>query len=333
MRTHALLMIVVVAGSALEGGAQSTQSIEDARLVEVRVEPEAPHLGQAFDLNVTLRLRPGVMAIFPDTLPPNDGVYSVGPGSWREAPAPGDSVEIRASYPVISFQEGLIELPRIELWIRASTDDLGTVRSALSAGDPEGASVSEIERRVIRPGSLEVGPYPPMLAEDVVLEPRGAADVLGGEWSLWRLLAVVVGVLGVGTAGVVLIPQWWSSSGAARLARLRGRSPRQVALRELEQVRTSGWHKDGRIDDFYAASTDTLRRFLERIEPDWNVALTSNEVIAKLEERWGAIRSEQLSSTVEVAERVKFAAHQPGDEAAERDWKTIRDWVRGAPES
>jgi hypothetical protein len=324
-----MALVIWAAGDA---HAQSPQAIDGARLVEVRLEPEAPSLALAFQLHVRLRVRPTAVAFLPDTLPPTDGVHSVGPGEWTEVAAPGDSVEIRMTYPLIGFQEGPAELPPIELWLRTSGDEMGSEGAARSAGEAAAAAATEVDRRVLRTGFVDMGPFVPMLDENVVLEPRPAADVLGGVWSIWRLLATVLTLLGLALAVVMLVPRWWASIGAPMLARLRGRSPRQEALRELERIRSEGWHKDGRTDDFYAASTDVLRHFAERIEPESRMALTSTELVSKLEERWGAGGIETLVSTVELAERVKFGDEQPEAEAAERDWSTIRNWIRRAPE-
>lgn len=339
MRSLALLLIGLAASTVRDGLGQALKSTADVRLVEVRVEPEQPSFGEAFDVHVTLRLRPAAVAFLPDTLVPTDAVESVGPGVWSEVPAPGDSVEIRATYRVIGFREGWAELPSLELGIRpapaAEAEREGGIDDAAGA---VAGSAGGIERRVIHLGAVEVAPYLPMAdpgAGDGAPEfaPRPPADVLGGEWSLWQLLAVgIASIVAIAVAGVVIIPRWWAAGGATMVARLLGRTPRQRALRELDRILSLGWHRDGRMADFYASSTGTLRRFAERIDPAWGAALTTSELLARLQERWGPDGFQPLASTVAVAERVKFGAYRPSADAAERDWGMIGDWIRGAPE-
>ncbi|MEX2581741.1 MAG: hypothetical protein WD766_00575, partial [Gemmatimonadota bacterium] len=138
--------------------------------------------------------------------------------------------------------------------------------------------------------------------------------------------------VGVGGAARAA-PRWWRATGGALLTRLRRRSPREQALRELERIRSLGWHRNGRMEDFYASSTATLREFARELEPDWNAGLTSTELLRKIEERWGTEGAEQIVEAIAAAERVKFGYHRPAADAAEADWARIREWVRGAPES
>ena len=84
--------------------------------------------------------------------------------------------------------------------------------------------------------------------------------------------------------------------------------------------------------EFYDASTGVLRRFSEQEEPEWGIALTSSELLARLESRWGPGSVEELGSAVSVAEWVKFGRYRPETESAEGHWMTIRDWIEGKPE-
>jgi hypothetical protein len=326
-----LLTLVIAFGAftAQVGHAQAP----GARLVEVRAEPKQPSFGEKFDLHVTLRLRPGVVAFLPDTLLPTQSVQSVvGKAAWTEARVSGDSVEVRATYPLIGFRAGPVELPRIELWLRrAAASDVQGEKTARRAADVPKGTRAGLERRVIRLGGTQVRPFQVIADSGAEVAPRPPADVLGAEWSLWLLLAVgiasIVGVIGAGT----IVRWWWAAKGRALLSRLRGRSPRQDALRELERILALGWHRNGRMTDFYESSTGTLRRFATATDPVWSPALTSTELLTRLSERWGAGGIESLASTVAIAERVKFGAFQPGADAAEGDWRTIFEWIRDRP--
>ena len=326
------LGIIVGIGVAGDCAAQASDPLSEVRLVEVHTEPAEPPFGEVFDVHLTLRFRPDRVAFLPDTLLPAEAVQSVRPGSWREVPAPGDSVDIRATYPVIGLREGRVGLPWIELWIGSAT------------AEPEGSDVvrrmtavavaaSGVTRRMIRLGATDIGSFTPMRDEMAEIVPRPPADVLGSTWSLWLLLALGVTIVTIGAAGALVLPRWWAGRGAAWWARLHGRSPRQVALRELVSIRSARWHRSGRVEDFYASLTSTLRHFVHRMEPAWGPALTSNEILAKMKRRWEAGGLEPLATAVTVAERVKFGGHRPEPEAAEEDWAKVHDWISGAPEA
>lgn len=163
--------------------------------------------------------------------------------------------------------------------------------------------------------------------------PRPPADVVGGEWSAWLVAAAVVAVLVLAGLGLLAYRRWSARRRRDPRAPLPGRSARDEALRELDRIRSLGWHRNGRVGDFYAASTDALRRFAEHLEPRWSTALTSRELMARMEARWGSQGTGALASTVERAEWVKFGGERPSPDDAEADWRRIREWVRRAPEA
>lgn len=169
----------------------------------------------------------------------------------------------------------------------------------------------------------------PTAASDL---PRPPADVVGGDWSPWLLAAAAVLVLALAAAAIVAVRRWVEGRGDGEAALGRGLSPREAALRELERIRDEGGHRNGRVVDFYASSTDALRRFAESVEPDWSTALTSRELLARMGDRWGGEAMGQLPTAVARAERVKFGGERPAPETAEADWRRIRDWVQTATE-
>jgi len=110
-------------------------------------------------------------------------------------------------------------------------------------------------------------------------------------------------------------------------------SPRAEALRELERIRALGWHTNGRVADFYEATTGVLRHYAERRDPsELRTALTSSELLRSLRERWGPQAVEPIGPTVWTAECVKFGGRRPGADAAESDWTRVRDWVASEPD-
>lgn len=160
--------------------------------------------------------------------------------------------------------------------------------------------------------------------------PRPPADVLGGEWSVWLVGAAAVVAVAVAGAAAVAYRRWVEGR-STRPSDVGPALPREEALRELERIRALEWHRNGRMADFYAATTDVLRGFAARIEPGWSTALTSRELLARMEGRWGRDSLSGLAPAVETAERVKFGGERPPPESAEHDWQRVRDWVREAP--
>jgi len=332
LKVTVTVAIISGVGVAGEGLGQVSDPSSEIRLVEVRAEPAEPGFGELFDLHITLRLRPDWVVFLPDTLLLADAVQSVRSGSWREVPAPGDSVEIRALYPLIGFREGRVGLPRLEFWTRAATaePDNGTVVRRMT---PVAVASPAVTRRVMPLGPIDIEPFTAMDGEMTKLAPRPPGDVLGGTWSLWLLSALGMSIMTIGATGAAILPRWWEGWGSAWWARLHGRSPRQKALRELGRIRSDRWHRSGRVDDFYASLTDTLRHFLHKTEDTWGPSLTSNEVLARIERRWGIGRIEPLTTAVTEAERVKFGGHRPEPESAEEDWERVHDWIRKTPEA
>ncbi len=331
----AILFFALISTTAAGGArAQSQDPTLDARLVAFIAEPVVPEFGEVFDLQITVRMGPGVVAFLPDTLVPADATVSVGLADWSETSGPADSVDIRARYLVMGLLNGYLELPSLELWTRpAAVGEVGGVRSVNDFRDAGTVLGDEVQRILISVGAIEIIPFAEMAeAASGGLFPRPAADVLGGHWSIWFLSAVGVTAI----AGVILA---WSLISRRKLARrsaveVRGRasSPRSEALRELDRIRGLGWHTDGRIVDFYDASTGVLRRFSEQEEPEWVMALTSSELVARLEDRWGASFVEKLGSAISVAEWVKFGGYRPVADTAEGHWMTIREWIEGMAE-
>jgi hypothetical protein len=317
------VLFLVVTATGLQS---QTTPIRGVGRVTVETEPAEPPFGEPFDILLTLRLRPGVDVFLPDTLSTAPAAESYARGSWQTSPAGGDSLEVIARYPAIGYGEGRILLPGLDMWVAIASDGTGGVRSAgaLATGLPADAL------RSIQLGTIEIGRYAAM-SDSTEMSPRPAAGVLGARWNLWLVLAIgLVSMAGVGGAGV-LVSRWRN-----RLARVLGRrshrSPREEALSELQRLLSLGWHLDGKVDEFYASSTDVLREFAQRLDPSWPTSLTSSELVAKLQERWNGAFTSDLGPTISMAENVKFGGDRPDAGAAEADWQRIHSWIRSVPE-
>ena len=327
----AAILFLATSGTVPVGGAQA-QSLDvpsDVRLVGFTVEPAAPEFGEVFDLRITVRIGPGVVAFLPDTLVPGDASVSAGSGGWSETAGPADSVDIQASYPVMGFLSGAVELPSLELRTRpAGAGEVGGARPASDLVDVGPVLDDELQLILISVGATEIIPLAEMAEASGDLFPRPAADVLGGQWSMWFLSAVVTAIAGASLAWLLISRRRLAIRGGDELNG-RDRSPRGEALRELDRIRGLGLHTEGLMVGFYDASTGVLRRFSEQEAADGGIALTSSELLVRLQGRWGSSSVEDLGSTISVAEGVKFGGHRSDVETAEGHWMTIRDWIEG----
>ena len=332
LRNSVVLSLMALGAIAVGGArAQSPEAPSGARLVAFTMEPGAPEFAEVFELRLTVRVAPGIVAFLPDTLLPARASVSAGLGSWTESAGPADSVDLRATYPVMAFLNGGVELPSLELWTRSAlAGEAGGARATSDLRD--GGSGGDGLQRVLMPvGGTQIKPLQEMAeAASGGLLPRPAADVLGGQWSIWLLSAIGVVAIAAAFLAWLLVTRWRAARAGAEATGTR--SPRDEALHELDRIRGLGWHTDGRIVDFYDATTGVLRRFSGEEVPDWSIALTSSELVARFRDRWGPGSVEALGSVVWAAERVKFGALRPPGEAAEGHWKTIRHWIEGRPE-
>ena len=176
--TKAAILFLALHATVATGGAraQSPNLPSDVRLVGFTVEPEAPEFGEVFDLRITVRIRPGVVAFLPDTLVPGDASFSAGSGDWSETFGPADSVDIQTSYPVMGFLSGPVELPWLELWTRPATaGEGGGARPASDLVDAGPVLGDELQPILISVGATEIVPLSELAGAAGDLFPRPAA--------------------------------------------------------------------------------------------------------------------------------------------------------------
>jgi hypothetical protein len=327
-RRASFAVLVACALAAPSSGAAAYQTPESGRLVAFTNEPREPEFGTVFELVLQLRFPPDMVVFMPDTLLPAPDAFSVETGRWTTEEGPADSIDIRATYNVIGVANGGVELPTLELWTRPAAE--GESGGPRPAGDLDIAPQEGLAHMAMEIGGVLVMVPAEMAGQDAALEPRPPADVLGGDWSPWLVGAVGVGAVAVALlVWIVATGQWRSPPPDPDIVR----APREDALRELDRLLALGWHADGRVGEFYDATTHVLRKLSEHEEPDWSRALTSSELVARIEGRFGKASVERLRPTVWSAERVKFGGHRPGAAAAEQDWTVVRDWIRALPEA
>lgn len=330
-------LLALFAAAAPLAAQAAPQGPPPARLVAFTNEPREPELGEIFALNLQIRLAPDVVAFFPDTLVPAPDASSAGAGTWELGLAPGDSVDVRATYPVIGLDPGGVELPTLEVWTRPAAGGerpgpraLASLDAAESGDAVDPATVPGLQRIVIPIGGALIMPLRAMTeAADGGLLPRPPADVLGGQWSPWLIAAVGLGVAVALLLGWLVLAGRRSGAAGGPAVRL---SPRAEALGELDRIKGLGWHANGRVAQFYDATTGVLRHFADRTADDCGTFLTSSELLGRLERRWGAERVAGLRDAVWSAERVKFGTDRPAPPAAEEDWSVVRGWIEKLPE-
>jgi hypothetical protein len=325
---HTALLVALLAPVSTTAQARSAEA-GSARLVAFTNEPREPEFGEVFDLNVQVRVAPDVVAFLADTMAEATNSGSAGPGTWTVTPGPADSLDVRATYPIMGLLPGAVELPFVELWTRpAESGETPGVRAALDT-DASARAAPEYEHALLYLGGTFIMPPSAMVGDDAMLLPRPPADVLGGDRSPWLVAAfVVLGLAGAALAWLLLAGRLGSGASAPPAL-----GPRAEALKELDRIRALGWHTNGHVMDFYDATTGALRHYAERRDPAaWRTALTSTELVATLRERRGRAAVDPLEPAVWMAECVKFGAREPGPEAAETDWSSVRDWIAGEAE-
>ena len=323
-----MMMVAFFAGMVLYTvnplAAQIQEGQVDARLLAFLTEPRVPEFGEVYALTLRLRVAPEVVVFLPDPLLPSEDSFSAGQGSWSTSPGPFDSIDVQATYPIMSFRAGGVYLPNIVVAIRPRNGDEVSVRQA--GNESLGLANFEIPTGAVQIITLEAL----RLAADEEQIPRPPADVLGGQWSSWLISAVFL--IGLGLIMLIWILADYRNSARGMQQLTPKESARNIALKELDRLRSLKWHTDSRIVNFYDASTGVLRNYSGEEGPEWGTALTSTELMFRLEGRWGEDSVSELDSTVWVAERVKFGSYRPGSEDAEVHWGTIKRWIEGMPE-
>jgi len=328
-----VLLLVCLPWQLSAQSAVPSTSAGPPRLFNVQVEPSVPLFGEAFLLRFTLRISAGDMLFLPDTLLPSEHSESLGLGSWTTEEGPADSVDIRATYPVVAFREGQATLPNLEVsLIRATAEGLAAVRQTSQLPvDPDGRT----EAYLLRLGLISIGHLLPVDESTAPIEPRPPHDVLGGEWNALILLSAFLFVtLGLSLVGLIAHGRRTSPS-LAPVASANRVPPREEALRELDRIRLLGWEGGGGLAEFYGLSSDTLRRFAERMNPEWSLALTSNELVRQLHGgiTSGSVALERLAPAMTAAESMKFGKEPLEDVSpVEAHWQAIRDWIQHYPE-
>jgi len=289
-------------------------------------------IGDAFEVQVTITVPPGQLVYFPDSLDATEGYAPLGAVEWTVETNPDGSSILSVAYALVAFDVGVIATAEFDIVTERGDGTPDAVVGSWSALPDSQSRQGQEETwsRVSVPAqSLWVASV--LLVEDGSQSPRPrpADDVSGGDWhwpSLFFLVAstlVLGGVLTVGAREVLGRPgDTWASGVAEPL------SARAIALDALDRLLASERHADGRVHEFYASSSDIVRRYVETLDATWDSTRTSSELMRALDEkadRGGA--DPQFMAEMHAAETVKFGMLRPDTPSAEAHLNTLRDWV------
>ncbi|MDA0576620.1 MAG: hypothetical protein O3B24_00810 [Verrucomicrobia bacterium] len=169
------------------------------------------------------------------------------------------------------------------------------------AGDPGSALTTEPQPLHIRPAFTTVAGY--------------------------ALLAL----LGVG----ILFALWKLTRHVRKEIALRMLSPRERALHELRSLLARGLVERGQVKEFYVALTMIVRRYIERRHGVRAPEQTTEEFLQAVSKdtRFTPAVLERLRAFLQAADRVKFAAHEPGRDAIQQATTTAEAYVTSEAET
>ncbi len=137
----------------------------------------------------------------------------------------------------------------------------------------------------------------------------------------------ILAVLAISAVCVVL---WFLLHRIRRAVRLRRMSPRERALRELDELIARDLVGRRLVKDFYAELTMIVRRYIERAHKIRAPEQTTEEFLAAAAAYPGFKREvmHKLRDFLRSADLVKFAAFRPEQTAITRALDTARDYIR-----
>ena len=109
--------------------------------------------------------------------------------------------------------------------------------------------------------------------------------------------------------------------------------PHQVALQEMDRIKSEkSWQKDD-VKQYYTELTDALRQYMEARFGFNAMEMTSDEIIAALNKlEIEAKQTASLSELLQTADFVKFAKHPPDDELNESLFTSVYYFVENTKE-
>lgn len=309
----------------------SAQQLARASVDRVALSADTIGIGDRFDLMVDLTIPAGTVAYLPDSIQ-SAAFESVDAYRWERADSP-DGVTVRVTYPLIAFQVGTITTPDFEAFVALGDVSVSAGGSApgdvvgdwtVLADDPSafaGSRMLGLPSRALWVGSV-------LLLDDITegLAPRPAADVAGGD----RNWLATLGVLFFGSLLLVMSASLGRDWVAARHREASTPpDPKSEALLALDALRGARLLEEGRVQTFFARSSDIVRAYVEQYDAAWNRSRTSTELMGGLRGRVEDA-AEPLAAEMGEAEAVKFGGARPDSDHSERHLDAVREWVAGS---
>jgi hypothetical protein len=325
---------------------QVAQGMPRLTVTSAALSADTIGIGDLFQLDMTILLAPRSVAFLPDSIL-GSGFEPFGPVEWAARVLPDGSTELSVTYPLIAFNVGTVTVPEFEVFAADAAEGVSTGMAPADAavGDFE-SFVENVDMlpsarlRSVPPLDVWVGSVLILEDQEYGIVPRPPADVAGRDRN-WPTTALTL-LFGLGFFAVSAITlRDWSATRATAGAPPPV-SPRDAALAALDRLVAEGGHLAGDPRDFFASSSEIVRRYVETFDGRWGPAWTSTELMRGLGAWKGtdpmpvaappsALDSGPLAREMDFAEGVKFGGVRPDPETAERHVRTMRAWIAAAP--
>lgn len=255
----------------------AAQGVQDIRVQRaIVVQPETVTVGDPFRVIVRVKVPRGADIGFPDAPDSAGKVEAIDPVQISTAP---DStfIDQTAVYRVAAWDVGRIAIR------------LGNVRIAI------GRDVMEVPL-----GDAWIFVASVLPADTTLHVPKPARDVLAipAPWWLWLLVALAVAVI------AALI--WWWLRRRQRLKLITPVDPYAEALAGFARVQGLGLVEAGERGRYVALMVEVLREYLGRIDEQGDLALTTSELLAAVQDS-ALIPANRLAALLVDADLIKFA--------------------------
>ena len=308
--------------------------------ISAELTADSVEKAEIFELIVHVDVPPGSAVYFPDTVAASPNVESFESVEWRaELDGSREGAAVTLRYPLIPFGEGTIQVAGVDV----------IIAPAASAGDGAGDEIpgdsrigsweqapgpsSRIQR--LRSEELSVWVAPVQTEEELAqgAMPRGPDDVIGFGWSWPNVVLIGLFTSALAAAGATTTKDWIArrrSNAPIATAVTTAEAARLAALGEIDRLLAGGPFGGDEERDLYQASSDVIRRYVERLDPTWGPELTSTELMGRLGEVDSA--SSTVARELRTAERVKFGRARTGESAVRSYLQTLRSWLSATSE-
>lgn len=309
--------------------ALSTAAAAQRPALTTSVSVDSVGMADVFELMVTVPVPEASMVYFPDTIAPTPDVESFAPVSWRAERAE-EGARLVLSYPLIAFGAGSTTVPGPDVVLVPDADAMDGDRIPGGSRVGDWAEAPRAMRYTLTAPPQRIWVRPVYDDEDITagLSPRPPADVLGLGWSWVSALFILLFASVIGGTVVTATREWMESRpptppppppAPPTLAEAR-----LQALSELDALLAEAPYGGNDVARIYERGSGVVRRYAERLHPEWGPQLTSTELMGRLEAVEGeglgtSALHAGLSRAMGVAEQVKFGRLRPDTASATRD--------------